>query len=417
MLMSRRRVSLAVAALVGVASACSSTDSTMPKSLAAPDAASLNESEGRGVFQRYTAIGTSISMGVQSDGVNFATQATSWPAQLAALGHRTLEQPLIALPGCPAPIAAPLILNLRISGEPAVGGTSPVNCSPLLPDVQLPVDNVAINGALTSDALLTTPEATPNPIYSRVLQPRHTQVSTMLENNPKIVSVELGVNEVLGARSGIAIPGGTLVPLTVWAPLYDQVLDAVQSTTKMAVLVGLPSDIRNFPSLRTGSELWADRAEFLSKNIAVSPDCNGNTNEIFVSLKVGPVLVAALQAAAHNVGPIPFSCAAGGPTDPDLVLTAAEVGIVNGQIALMNAHIQSEARNRGFAYFSLGALYDLPTLKGTFSLNTLFFSTAPFGSLISNDGVHPTAAGSAILAAAAAKAINDKYNLGVPLLP
>jgi hypothetical protein len=41
-------------------------------------------SEGRGVFQRYFAIGTSVSAGVQSDGLVAATQATSWPAQLAA---------------------------------------------------------------------------------------------------------------------------------------------------------------------------------------------------------------------------------------------------------------------------------------------------------------------------------------------
>jgi len=413
MLIPRSRAPLAVAALVAFASACS-TDSSIT-SLKTPGAASLNESEGRGVFQRYTAIGTSISMGVQSDGVNAETQATSWPAQLAAMGHRTITQPLIALPGCPAPIVAPLILNRRSSGEPAIGGTSPLNCSSLLPGVQLPVDNVAINGALTTDALLTTPEATSDPVYSRVLQPHHTQVSTMLENDPKIVSVELGVNEVLGARSGIAIPGVTLVPVATWAQAYDQVLDAVQSTTKMAVLVGLPNDVRNFPSLRTGSELWADAAEFLHANIALLPNCQSNSNEIFVPIKVGLALVAAAQAAALHLGPIPFSCAAGAPTDQDLVLTPTEVGIVNGQIAAMNAHIQSQAVNRGFAYFSLGALYDLPSVKPPFSLAATFLGTSPFGPLMSNDGVHPSAAGSAIIAAAAANAINAKYDLGIPV--
>jgi len=184
MLMPRRRASLAVAALVGFAAACS-TDSSIT-SLKAPGAASESEAAGRGVFQRYTAIGTSVSMGVQSDGVNAATQATSWPAQLAAMGGRTLSQPLIALPGCPAPIAAPLIAGLRISGEQTLANPATLACSPLLAGVELPVDNVAINGALTSDALLTTPEMTPNPVYDRVLQPGHTQVSTMIENNPKL---------------------------------------------------------------------------------------------------------------------------------------------------------------------------------------------------------------------------------------
>jgi len=414
MLMPRSRASIATAVMVGFASACSSYDSTMPRSLAAPTEAAFNESEGRGVLQRYTAIGTSVSMGVQSDGVNAATQATSWPAQLAAMGGRTLEQPLIAPPGCPAPIAAPLIAGVRISGEPALADLSTLHCSPLLPGVQLPVDNVAIFGALTSDALLTTPETSPSPLYDRVLQPEHTQVSTMVENNPKLVSVELGVNEVLGARSGVAIPGLTIVPVQAWQPVYDRVLDAVQSTTKMAVLVGLPSDVRNFPGLRTGNELWVDRAEFALANIAVQGDCNGSPNMIFVPVKVGVALLAARQLAAQHLGPLPFSCAAGAPTDQDLTLTPAEVGIVNATTAAMNAHIQAEAANRGFAYFSLGALYDLPNLKAPFSLNTTFSTTSPFGALISNDGVHPSAAGSHVLAAAAAHALNVVYNLGIP---
>jgi hypothetical protein len=413
MLMLRRRASIAAVALVGVAGACS-TDSMGPKSLAAPDAASLNQSEGRGVFQRYTAIGTSLSMGVQSDGVNAATQAASWPAQLAAMGGRTIEQPLIAAPGCPAPIAAPLIAGLRISGEPALADLSTLRCSPLLPSVQLPVDNVAIFGALTSDALFTTPETSPSPLYDRVLQPGHTQVSTMIENNPKLVSVELGVNEVLGARSGVAILGATLVPVQVWAPLYDQVLDAVDRTTKMAVLVGLPSDVRNFPGLRSGNELWNDRAEFLASNIALQADCIGNTNMIFVPIKVGLALVAAAQAAAQHVGPIPFSCAAGAPNVQDFTLTTSEVAVVNGLTAAMNAHIQAEAVKRGYAYFSLGALYDLPTLKAPFSLTTTFLTSSPFGSLISNDGVHPSSAGDRVIALAAAHALNVSYKLGIP---
>ena len=413
MLMPRRRASIAAVALVGVAGACS-MDSSGPKRLAAPTEAAFNQSEGRGVFQRYTAIGTSVSMGVQSDGVNAATQATSWPAQLAAMGGRTIAQPLIALPGCPAPIAAPLIAGRRISGEQTLANPATLACSPLLPSVQLPVDNVAINGALTSDALLTTPELTPNPLYDRVLQPGHTQVSTMIENNPKLVSVELGVNEILGARRGVAIVGGSLVPVPVWAAAYDRVLDAVQSTTKMAVLVGLPADVRNFPGLRSGNELWMDRLEFLAANIAVSPDCNGSPNMIFVPIKVGLALVAAAQAAALHLGPVPFSCAAGGPTDQDLTLTPTEVAIVNAQAAAMNLHIQTEAAARGYAYFSLGALYDQPNLKAPFSLAATFQGPQPFGPKISLDGVHPSAAGSAVLAAAAAHALNVTYKFGIP---
>ncbi len=411
MLMPRRRASLAAAALAVFASACS-TDSLIT-SLKTPGAASENQSAGRGVFQRYTAIGTSVSMGVQSAGVNDSLQATSWPAQLAAMGGRVLAQPLISKPGCRAPIAFPLASGLRISGEPALAPNAALACSPLDAGVQLPVDNVAINGALTRDALLTTPELSTDPLYSRVLQPQHTQVSTMMENNPKLVSVELGANEILGAQTGIAIPAinGSIFPPQLWAPLYDQVLDAVGATTKMAVLVGLPSNITNLPALRPGNDLWLDRLEFLGVNIAIAPDCNGSTNQIFLPLAIGTALA---QARVH-VGPLSFSCAGSlNPTVADFILTPSEVAIVNGVIAQMNAHIQSEAADRGYAYFSLGALYDQPGLKPPFSLSVLLGSPVPFGPLFSLDGVHPSALGSSVIASAAAHALNTTYKFGIP---
>ena len=76
------RYTLAGLAMIALASsACS--DSVAPTT--AGKTPLLNESEGRGVFQRYVAIGTSISMGFASDGVIAADQETSWPAQLGRL--------------------------------------------------------------------------------------------------------------------------------------------------------------------------------------------------------------------------------------------------------------------------------------------------------------------------------------------
>ena len=414
-----RGASLTGAMLLAFVTACSATDAPMPTGPAASNAPSFNQSEGRGVFQRYVAIGTSVSMGWQSDGVIALTQATSWPAQLAARGGRLLEQPYIAGTGCRSPLIAPLALGLRLSGESAFAPPSTLSCSPLRADVHLPVANVSISGALTSDALLTTPETSGEPasggLYHRVLEPGHTQVSTMVEQNPKLVSVELGGADVLGAISGVAVPGVSLTPFGVWQQAYDRVLDKVQSTTKMAVLVGLVGDARNFPAFRTGNELWLDRLEFLGANIAVSPDCNGSPNWLFLPFKLPPALAAAAQLKALGMGPFVLSCAASpSPVAQDFILTPAELAIVNAQIQAMNAHIQAEASSHGYAYFSLGALYDRADLKAPFSLSVLLTSQTPFGPLISLDGVHPSAAGSRILAQAAAHALNVRYDLGIP---
>jgi hypothetical protein len=402
----------AAAALLALLGACSTDRSTATASIA-PTAVSTDRSEGRGVLQRYVAIGTSVSMGWQSDGVFFQTQAGSWPVQLAAMGGRTLSQPYIDTPGCRSPLVAPLLSFIRVSGESAAADPSTLVCAPLREGVTLPVSNVSISGALTQDALLTTPQSTTDRLYARVLQSGMTQVSTMMALNPKLVSVELGSTEVFAARSGIAIPGVSLFPLPLWQTLYDQVLDSVQKVTKMAVVAGLITNASNFPAFRRGAESWDDRLEFAGFNVAVAADCNGSPNLLFVPIRVPLAVATGLQLAAQHLGPATLSCAAGGPTDQDMVLTPAELAVVNAQIQSMNTHIHSEAMRRGFAFFELGALYDRTDLKGPFSVAALMSSATPYGPLISLDGIHPSAAGAAVLAHAAAAALNETYGLGL----
>src|SRR5262249_16694789 len=149
----RRRFAFVTPAVFALIAAGCSDANAPDRSRPGPTVASADESlsEGRGDFQRYVAIGPSISAGVQGDGNIAATQQTSWPAQLAALAHRTIPQPYIAFPGCRSPLAAPLASGVRLSGEPAGQDPNTLSCAPLLADVVKPVQNLAINGALTKD--------------------------------------------------------------------------------------------------------------------------------------------------------------------------------------------------------------------------------------------------------------------------
>jgi lysophospholipase L1-like esterase len=401
--------------------ACS--DSSLQSTLApsAPNYAS----EGRGDFQRYVAIGTSVSMGYQADGVLASFQETSWPAQLARMAQRDMSLPLIASPGCGAPIAAPLALNVRISGEPITTPFTSRICAPNEPGVVLPSQNVAINGATTLEALTATPEA-PDPtndrLYARVLAPGQTQVSAMLAQNPKIVSVELGGNEVLGARLGYIDTGanGNVVSVATWAPQYREVVGAVASTAKRAVLVGLLDDIASFPSMRRAQEFWDARATFAPLYVAVSPDCADAANKdnlIFAPTRIAAAAQAGAFNFANQLPPYVLSCANAPDFLPveDYVLAPASVAAVNAQLAAMNAVIRQEAADHGYAYFSLGALYEDAVVKPSLDAVAVMTTAAPFGSLISIDGVHPNAAGATVLAQAAAAALNGTYRMGIPL--
>jgi hypothetical protein len=407
------------ATLVLLATACSDApDPSAPGVRALDDAAIGFHSEGLGAFQRYVAIGTSISMGVASDGAIAASQEQSWPAQLARLAHREMTLPLISLPGCRPPMQAPLASGIRLSGEGAGQDPATLSCSANVEGVVLPTQNLAVSGARTSDALFTTPEnitdAGHRGAISRVLPPGATQISALLEQNPKIASVEFGGNEVLGARSGIAIPGATIVPVSAWAPLYTQLVDQVASVAKYGILVGLVRDVSTVAGFRTGSELYADRAAFAAAfNVAVSDDCNGSPNLLFVPVRVPTAVGTGLAMRKAGAGPFTLSCTGAPPHLMDFVLTPAELAIVNGTLAQMNAHIRAEAERLGFAHFELEELYGRSDIKPPFSVVALMTTAQPYGVYTSLDGFHPSGEGQRVLAEAAARAINRRYNFNM----
>ena len=422
--MTRRRV-----VLVPLVAACTSlaacADSPVSPHINA-DRPSLQQSEGRGVFQRYVAIGTSISMGAQSDGVDSVTQKSSWPAQLARMGNREITQPYIQLPGCHSPIAPPLGLGVRLSGEQTLANPATLSCAPLVDGVTLPTQNVAIFGARASDALSTTPQnvldPANGPLYSRVLAAGQTQVSAMEAETPKLVSVELGANEVLNARSGVAFVGPPPFPIenpATFAAQYHEILDRIAAAeVKHVLLVGLPANPLVIPGFRSGAEIAANATALLvAFNVAVDPDCGTTAaqNLMYVPLKLAPVMQAGLLARLASQPPVPFSCAASQfPTTVDLVLTPAEQSVVVAVVTAMNAAIQGEAQARGLAFFSLDAFYSAPGVRTPLDVVALFTTPQPFGPFMSLDGLHPNAAGQAIIAQAAAQALNATYNLGIP---
>ena len=409
--MLRRSMGPIVAACL-VLTACRDNSDPIPTSPIAVQ----NESEGRGFAQRLFAIGTSISAGTCSAGDVAWCQQNSWVAQVIRAMHREPTLPLIAAPGCKAPYAAPLITFKRTSGESVAVSEADVRYSPNEPGVVLPTQNLAIDGATTRDALSQTPETRTDPwgaqIYRRTLPLGESQVSAMEKQNPKFVTVELGANDIMSVHSGIVIEGATFTPFAVWAGQYNQVLDRVGAVTKQALLVGLGRDISKLPSLRPGSELWADRAAFLSAfNVEVSSNCDGSVNLIVVPALVPAAVANGLGRRAAGLTPFVLSCAEGAFNVQDRILTPAEAAAASAQFARMSDHIRGQATLRGYAFFELEVLYGLP--KPPFSVVAVMTTGTPYGPNISLDGLHPSAAGQTIIAQAALRAIDDRYNVGV----
>lgn len=385
------------------------------------DSVNVTGPVGQDAFLRYVAMGTSLTMGVQSDGVLYTSQREDWTALLAHQAFATYTQPLIQGPGCFSPLIAPLQFGRRLSSASAPGTIASDTTCILFPNVTLPAQDVGIDGAVTYDALYITPESTKVESLKRrrqypiVLPAGKTQVTAMMSQNPTLVSVELGANEVLGAAtSGLLFPASayrttfSYVPFAVWQPVYKAILDSVAKTNAKVMLVGVPNT-SSIVSIRSGDAIWQDRAELAAYGVAVNADCNGSTNLIFLPTKVATaVATARATGTAYN-----FSCA-DIPGTQDQVLTPADVTTITSVVNAMNDYIKSQASAHGWAFVDLDLLLATSVNpRPAYSVGVHFTCNNPWGQFISLDGVHPNVVGYQLLANAAADALNATYHFTI----
>ncbi len=354
-------------------------------------------------FSKYVAMGTSISMGMASDGVVAASQQNSWPKLLANDVGATFTLPLIDAPGCQPPFVSPLGLLKRLD-DSSILTTSTV-CAANSTGITLPTQNVALSGWTAAAAVAVTPQT--GTMSARVLGAGQTQASAMRAQSPTFVSVEFGGGEVLPAMSGLVSTGVTIATLAAFTAGYQLVIDNVKATNAKALLATLPTDLSKFPTLRTGSEIASQRSALLTRNVSVNANCDASTNMITMQKVLGALAQGAIRAAG-GLSPFDLSCAdVSGQADG--VLTSGDISTLNTLVAGMNAFINAKASENGYATFSLGVLYDTSKDGVAFDINTILTSNTPFGPNISLDSVHPSLAGNQILAAAAKAAILAKY--------
>ncbi|MBA2706793.1 MAG: hypothetical protein H0U59_03195 [Gemmatimonadaceae bacterium] len=319
----------------------------------------------------YVAMGTSVSMGYTSDGVNAVSQQNSWPRLLASSVGIAFTLPLIDVPGCMPPLAAPLALFRRVDNSSALPSSV---CSPNSAGVSLPARNVAISGATANSAVNAT-GGTGQTLRARVLGPTQTQVTAMRAQNPTFVSVEFGANELLPALSGLVQTGVTTVSLASFSADYQTIVDNVSQSGADAVLALVAADLAKFPALRLGPEIASQRALFVALNVLVNGNCDASVNYVTIPVKVLSAVAAGAARAGSGLGPADLSCA-DVPGTADGVLTPADITALNALASQMNAFITTKASEKGFATFSLGALYDTAKDGVPFSVAALIASDA-----------------------------------------
>ena len=372
-------VTLSLLALVPLASC---TDSATP-TITEPSASS-NRSEGRGIFQRYVALGTGFSMGATDRRLTPASQSESWPAQLARMAHREMSQPYVTDDGC---TAAPGLGPISSACALAAGGT-------------LPAQNLSIHMARAASALAATVENAASFDYGTgfagvlriVLPPGLTQIGAMHALEPKIVSVEYGMSELLRE---LRYPGPSPW-LEEWLQSYDAILDEVSKETNLVVLALPPTTLP--PGYVLGglnrADLLTEFNVFIPSDPIVPNGCESGRS-IYVPVFINSAVSTGLGWRAQGLGPFVADC-----TSQFFYNQVSVSG--DGRdfffyhAFTMRQHIAQQAALRGYATFELNVIYT-SYVQPPFNVVSYMSSAEPFGPYVSRDGIYPTAAGNRLL--------------------
>ena len=319
------------------------------------------------IFARYVALGTSDSMGVQSAGIFASGQRAAWPAQLAALAGAPFSLPLVQDPGCGPPLQPPLALDAVLVGAFGNDLVTAVmtTCARLQSGMTLPANNVTISRGRCSRRAL----------QHHLVGGHHDQNRCPLQSCA-LARADAGRRDARPATDvRIRQARGQRRPSREHrSHLRDDAVRGLGARLRSggcrrpehaacAVLVGLPNDAANFPSIRRARELFNEWPSLLPLGISVSLKCYLSSNYVFVP---GYMLRAFVKT------PTTATCA-DVPGAADYVLTASDMSAINARMAQMNAHMRAKAAENGYAYFSLDALYGLA--KPRFSVSNLLFST------------------------------------------
>jgi lysophospholipase L1-like esterase len=418
----RRRLARGALALLAAAAVTSCGDDS---------ADILEPGAGGSMFASYVALGNSITAGYQSGGINDSTQRESYAYLLAQQAGAQFVYPSLLEPGCPPPI------SIFLDTLSTVGGATAPRCSFRTPaEVLTPLNSVAVPTAFAWDLTRQdTPTGTPNPLQTFVLGGL-SQLRRALEARPTFVSVWIGNNDVLAAAStGVLfpIPGASpgLIPADTITKYIGAAVDTLVAapTLQGGVLVGIV-DTPNAPRFFPGNALLTATGEktalttqietAVGKPVTVLPNCIGS------AALVSSIIVERIKwyPAANGYPPI-ISCApATIPGVPEqallgnlFILSPEEQAAISGTVAAVNAFLASKAESVGFAYYDPNTgLAALKTAGLIPAVPNFTSATAPFGALISLDGVHPRLGAHVAVANALIGVINSEYSLSIPTI-
>ncbi len=361
---------------------------------------------GSADFSSYVALGTSISMGIQSNGLVEDFQRNSFPALVAdatAANGGSFTQPLVATPGIPPVLE--VVGFSPTTGVPILAprpGTPPT--APTTPRPADGYDNLGISGAVVANALAKLGGDPPTNYFDLVLQGQGTAIRQCLAQQPTFVSVEYGSNELV---AGLVRGDPTIIPATaLFRTLYTQLLDSLATGAPDAKLV-----LVNAPEV---TDVAYATAIPLDLNLPIGP--GGSLVAVRLRDTGGPLPDGArilLPAAA--LLPLGYGLPAPAPPLPDsLVITLPERAVIEALVDEYNAAIADLAAQRGAALADFHGAFARAHTNGVLVGGVRYGTSYVSGGLFSFDGLHPSSLGQGLIANEVIRAVNAKFGASIP---
>jgi lysophospholipase L1-like esterase len=400
--MTRRRVMLAAG--LALAAACHQDELFTPP---------VPPYAGGAMFQRYVAVGNSITAGWQSGGINDSLQRLAYPQVVAgAMGGDPFYYPSLVAPGCPPPYT-----NIFAGTRLGVGSTG-TTCLFRNPNLPPYLNNLGVPFAFTADPPRNGGPITPvNPLAQLILGGR-TQVQLMRAARPTFVSVWIGNNDLLIPASDAANAGDTtqLTPLAAFRADYGAILDSIAAVGAKAILIGVVK-ITAAPFFSQGQTYFSikNTTTNFPANFQVAANCGpppgGVGDSVLVPFPYGLGLIGQAQADPGNTYTLDCSV--------PQVIVPRELALFAQAADSMNAFDSTQAAARGWAWLNpnptVDSLRAVPGQFAPFPNNTVACTGSPFGLAVSCDGVHPSTATQRLIARKVVQAINAKYGSAIPI--
>jgi lysophospholipase L1-like esterase len=405
-LSSIRRLSVALAATL---TACAGDEAVAPAT-SAPISP---------FFERYVAIGNSITAGFQSSGINDSTQRRSYAALLARQMGTDYVYPALAGRGCPPPLAD-FTTGARVGAN--LGATA-TTCDLRDPaSGRRPLNNVAVPGASSADPNSANGPSS-NALTFLILGGK-SQIDRALEARPTFVTVGIVGNDILStAGSGVLFsPAGQPLYTTPaqFSQNYAAIVNRLQAGGVRGGVLQANVDVLNTPlfvsaAITQNAALVQVLSALLGARLTIHPSCSGAGTRALLAVE----LLNQVRARTH---PPIIACARdavpGTPVGDAFVLDEGEQGTVSSVIGQYNTYLRAKADSLGWAYYDINPTLRELRANGNIALvPDLTSRTAPFGPFMSLDPIHPGNLAHIRIANDLIAVINQKYQTTLARVP